>query len=51
MNKKEREKLESIYKDCVQLEKTYNLTEYGAGRGDLCKNLLKKKRKLFKSFK
>ncbi|MCK4522242.1 MAG: hypothetical protein KAU20_06995 [Nanoarchaeota archaeon] len=48
MNKKERNKLEEIYKDCKSLERMKDLTMYGAGRGDLCIILLKKKRPVFK---
>ena len=48
MNKKEKSKLEKIYKDCVNLERKKDLTEYGAGQGDLCIVLLGKKKKAFK---
>lgn len=48
MNKKEREYLEEVYKDCLSLERRKDLTEYGAGQGDLCIMLLKKKRDVFK---
>ena len=49
MNKKEKAYLEKVYNDCVKLEKHKDLTEYGAGEGDLCIILLKKKkRKPFK---
>ncbi|MCH7568644.1 MAG: hypothetical protein IIA87_04445 [Nanoarchaeota archaeon] len=51
MNKKEKKYLEEAYKDCVILEKKKDLTEYGAGMGDLCLRLLKKKRKQFKWIK
>lgn len=51
MNQKEREYLEEIYKDCINLERRKDLTEYGAGQGDLCILLLKKKRKSFKHIK
>ena len=45
MNKKERRYLEEIYKDCVNLERKKDLTEHGAGEGNLAARLLKKKRK------
>ncbi len=48
MNKKEKYYLEKVFQDCVTLEKQNKLTEYGAGQGDLCITLLKKKRKQFK---
>lgn len=38
-------KLEEIYKDCISLQRRKNLIEYGAGQGDLCSIMLKKKRK------
>jgi hypothetical protein len=47
MNKKEKAYLEKLFLDCVKLEKRKSLTEYGAGQGDLCICLLKKKRKPF----
>ncbi len=50
MNRREKAKLEEIYRDCVDLERRKQLTEYGAGQGDLCITLLKKKRKQFKKF-
>lgn len=45
MNKKEREYLEEVYQDCVSLERRKDLTEYGAGQGDMAAILLDKKRK------
>jgi len=51
MDKQEKVYLEKIYKDCVNLEKKNDLTEYGAGEGDLCIILLKKKRNVFKWIK
>ena len=48
MNKREKELLEKIYKDCEKLERHRDLTEYGAGQGDLCIRLINKKRKAFK---
>ncbi len=48
MDKRERAKLEDIYRDCLSLERRKDLTEYGAGMGLMCIILLKKKRKLFK---
>ena len=48
MNKKEKIRLEDTYRDCVQLERKNDLTEYGAGQGDLCAILLQKKRDFFK---
>ena len=47
MNKKEKSYLEETYKDCIKLEKKKELTGYGAGQGDICIILLKKKRKSF----
>jgi len=47
MNKKERDILEEIYRECVELEGKRDLTEYGAGQGDLCIRLLKKGRDVF----
>ncbi len=51
MNKKEREYLKEVYKDCIKLERKKDLTEYGAGMGDLALKLLNKKRKLFNHLK
>ncbi len=48
MNKKEKAYLEERFRDCVNLEKKNDLTEYGAREGDLCITLLKKKRKNFR---
>jgi len=48
MDKKEKAYLEKIYQDCANLEKKNDLTEHGAGEGDLCIILLKKKRKPFR---
>ena len=47
MNKKEKALLEEEYQDCLELEKEGFLTEYGAGWGDLCIRLLKKKSEPF----
>lgn len=47
MKLKEKAYLEKIFRDCVNLEKKKDLTEHGAGEGDLCIVLLKKKRKPF----
>ncbi len=48
MNKKEKTHIEKVFQDCIKLEKENQLTEYGAGQGDLCISLLKKKREPFK---
>lgn len=45
VNKKEREYLEEVYNDCIQLERRKDLTQFGAGMGMLAAILLKKKRK------
>lgn len=37
--------LEEVYKECLKLEHRKDLTQYGAGRGDLAMVLLGKKRK------
>ena len=50
MNKKERIYLEEIYRDCIKLEKKKDLTEHGRGQGDLCIDLLNRKRSPFKSY-
>ena len=51
MNKGEKAKLEEIYRDCINLEGIKDLTEYGAGQGDLCIILLGKRRKPFRYVK
>ncbi len=48
MRKKEREYLEEVYRDCVEVEKTECLTGHGAGEGDLCIFLLGKNRRPFR---
>jgi len=47
MNKKEKAYLEEIYRDCVNLEKKNDLTEHGAGEGDLCEFYIKEQCKIF----
>jgi hypothetical protein len=42
MNAKEREYVEEVYRDCVELERVGDLTEFGAGQGALCCVLLGK---------
>ena len=51
MNKREKAHLEEVYKDCLVLERRKDLTEYGAGQGDLALILLKKKREPFRYVK
>lgn len=52
MDKKERAYLEEVCKDCVQLERRKDLTQFGAGMGMLAAILLKKKhKKLFRWMK
>ena len=51
MNKREKAYLVEVYQDCVSLEKESDLTEYGAGMGDLCIELLKAKRNVFSPVK
>ena len=41
MNKRERKILHDVYRDCKELEKRNDLTEYGKGQMDLCKKFLK----------
>ena len=48
MNKQEREFLEEIYEECVELEGKRDLTEHGAGEGDLIVQLLGKDREPFR---
>lgn len=40
MNKKERELVEGIYKDCLRLKKRGELTEFGEGQMRVCEMLL-----------
>ena len=44
MNRNEKQKLEKIYKDCMDLQKRKELTGYGEGQRDICVMLLKKNR-------
>ena len=43
MNKCERKILETIYTDCICLQKQNRLTEYGKGQLNICELLLKTK--------
>lgn len=42
MNKKERELVEGIYRDCLKLKKRKELTEFGEGQMKVCGMLLEK---------
>ena len=44
MNRNEKQKLEKIYRDCIDLHRRKELTGYGEGQRDLCVMLLKKNR-------
>ncbi len=48
MNKVERVYLESMYNDRIEQERACVLSVYGAGQGDLCTDLLGKKRDPFR---
>lgn len=48
MNQSEREYLQSIFTDCVEQEREGMLSNYGAGQGDLCIELLGKQRNPFR---
>ncbi len=50
MNKQETKYLLEVYKDCLKLERQNQLTEHGAGMGELASILLKKHRE-FKHLK
>ena len=42
MNRREKNRLLKVYKDCLKLKRKGELTEYGEGQMDLCKILLNK---------
>ena len=42
MNRREKNRLLKVYKDCLKLKRKGELTEYGEGQMDLCRMLLGK---------
>jgi len=43
MNRREKELVLKVYKDCQKLKRKGKLTEYGEGQMDLCRMLLDKR--------